>query len=168
MSKLRFIVTLGVLCALSVEGEQQTPAAQAENELRHRLERIARNCPTRFRELEGVRVDIRPGDVSWYEGNVYLPGATTCRVYRTPKSTYECEWTKPERGGTLTALHADLTRRIDAALSPANWRRVETEQPKSTRFDKTVIVLGQVFVVVLPPGGREPTVKVIVECESRH
>ena len=79
-----------------------------------------------------------------------------------------CEWTKPENGATLATLYADLTKRIDAALTPAKWQRLEVPQPKSIRFEKEWIVLGQVIITVVPPSGRELSVKVVVECDSRH
>ena len=141
MLTARFVWSLflfGMTCgALGLSIGQTSPAADesrapGEAEFTKALNRIIRAARERFRPVQSFRVDIRPGDIYWYEGQVVLPGAEYCRSYEHPRLRYVCQWT----GKNTTSKYDGVVDRVRAALGD-QWTFSASERRgrKMARFD---------------------------------
>lgn len=144
MLTARFVWSLflfGMTCAAAGHLIAQTPSApdesraRGETEFTKGLNRIVRAGRERFRPVQSFRVDIRPGDIYWYEGQVVLPGAEYCRSYEHPRLQYVCQWSRKNTAST-TSKYDDLVGRVSAALGDQwTFSGSEKRDRKMARFD---------------------------------
>jgi hypothetical protein len=100
-----FLLVAAVLAAHA--HDQEEPFAEV-------LQRIVRASRENFRPVQGARIEMHPGSLSYYQPKVNLPGTTECRIDEQPRWVYSCKW----RGSRCGKLLADTA----AALGP-EWAR---------------------------------------------
>ena len=84
------------------------------------LQRIIRASRENFRPVQGPRIEMHPGTLSYYQPKVNLPGTTECRIDEQPP-VYSCKW----RGARCQKLLAET----EAALG-AEWSRRDAKRPQ--------------------------------------
>lgn len=96
------------------------------------LQRIVRASRENFRPVQGARIELHPGNLSYYQPKVNLPGTTECRVDERPRWTYSCKWS----GVRCASLPADAA----AALGP-EWSRAGSTFRHQGRFRFTEVTV---------------------------
>ena len=60
------------------------------------LQRVIRASRENFRPVEGARIELHPGNKSYFQARVDLPGTTECRIDEPPNLIYSCKWKPPQ------------------------------------------------------------------------
>jgi hypothetical protein len=137
-----------VVAAVSIESGSGNDDNESFASALHRVIRASRE---NFRPVEGARIELHPGNKSYFQARVDLPGTTECRIDEPPNVTYSCKW-KPQQSQAAGSAPCDkLLADLQAALG-AEWSR--TDSPKlQTR--KTTFRTGGRYrtteVTVTPP-----------------
>ena len=96
------------------------------------LQRIVRASRENFRPVQGARIEMHPGNISYYQPKVYLPGTTECRIEERPRWIYSCQW----HGARCEKLRADT----ESALGP-QWSRTGSTFKHKGRFRFTEVTV---------------------------
>jgi hypothetical protein len=91
------------------------------------LHRVIRASRENFRPVEGARIEFHPGNKSYFQARVDLPGTTECRIDEPPNLSYSCKWQPPQSQAAASGPCDKLLADIEAALG-AEWSR--TDSPK--------------------------------------
>ena len=99
------------------------------------VQKLVRASRENLRPLKTFRVEMKPGREYWYEVEVKLPGAKTCRIYEHPQMVYRCEWNRaPTESGN--SVYTTVVNRIEEALDSSNWTvRRSSNKVSVTRFE---------------------------------
>jgi hypothetical protein len=126
------------------------------------VQKLVRASRENLRPLKTFRVEMKPGREYWYEVEVKLPGAKTCRIYEHPQMVYRCEWNRaPTESGD--SVYTTVVNRIEEALDSSNWTvRRSSNKVSVTRFEPVNPRRHPVFEVRL--GGRrsDPIIEVLL------
>ena len=95
------------------------------------LQRIVRASRENFRPVQGARIELHPGNLSYYQPKLYLPGTTDCRIDERPL-VYSCKW----RGERCEKLLADTTSALGS-----EWSRTGSIFRHKGRFRFTEITV---------------------------
>ena len=96
-----------------------------QNTFDHSLQRVLRESMSRFRGLEGARLQNRLREY-YYEAKISLPGAVYCRVLKHEGTTvYACEW---ENGKIVKEWYSPLVTTIERSLGP-EWNKRQGPRP---------------------------------------
>ena len=91
------------------------------------LHRVIRASREHFRPVEGARIELHPGNKSYFQARVDLPGTTECRIDEPPNLTYSCKW-KPHQSQAAGSAPCDkLLADMQAALG-AEWSRTDSSK----------------------------------------
>ena len=99
------------------------------------LQRVIRASRENFRPLEGARIEMHPGNQSYYQARIDLPGTTECRIDEHPDPVYSCRWLPPPSAPANAACPKILSD-IEAALG-AEWSRTDSSQSAPAIFRNT-------------------------------
>ena len=80
--------------------------------------------------MEGARIELHPGNKSYFQARVDLPGTTECRIDEPPNLIYSCKWKPPQSQPPGTAPCDKLLADIQAALG-AEWSRTDSPKPQA-------------------------------------
>jgi hypothetical protein len=116
----RIVIALLIAVGVRAHNEEE-PFAEI-------LQRIIRASRENFRPLQGARIEIHPGNLSYYQPKVNLPGTTECRIDEHPLA-YSCNWrgTRCEKllAETAKALGAEWSRRGSTFKNTGRFRWTE-------------------------------------------
>ena len=93
------------------------------------LQRVIRASRENFRPVEGARIELHPGNKSYFQARVDLPGTTECRIDEPPNLIYSCKWKPPQLQPPGTSPCDKLLADIQAALG-AEWSRTDSPKPQ--------------------------------------
>jgi hypothetical protein len=125
------------------------------------LQRVIRAGRENFRPLEGARIEMHPGNISYYEARLFIPGTTECRVDEQPVRTYSCHWKAAHSGEPACGR---LLEQVAAALP--EWLR--SDGPAGATFREHRRYRG-IEVSVKPPvrAGSTCVISVAVRPDAR-
>lgn len=119
-------ILLALLIAAAVQGhDEEEPFAAV-------LQRIIRSSRENFRPVQGARIELHPGNLSYYQPKVNLPGTTECRIDERPRWTYSCKWS----GARCEKLLADTTSALGA-----EWTRTGSTFTHRGRYRYTQVTV---------------------------
>jgi hypothetical protein len=126
------------------------------------LQRVIRASRESFRPVEGARIELHPGNKSYFQARVDLPGTTECRIDEPPNLVYSCKWKPPQSQPPGTGPCDKLLADMQAALG-AEWSRADSPKPQtgkttfrnSGRYRMTE-------VTVTPPTGLAPACTIAI------
>jgi hypothetical protein len=130
------MVTVAGLSASYTSGfffhDDEDPRAKTFPDIVQRLVRASRE---RLRPLKTFRVDMHPSLEYWYEVEVLLPGAETCRIYEHPRMVYRCEMKVP-KNLPAKAVYGDVVKDVQAGLGSTDWTtHSSSDRREITRFE---------------------------------
>ncbi len=96
---------------------------------------VLRASQTGFGDLKGSKVEMSRGKSSWYEANLYLPGAKYCWVDYAIEA-YHCDWEPSSSLETANEVHSHLVKQLSRALGEGWEATTQDDRGKSTRFSK--------------------------------
>jgi hypothetical protein len=115
------------VCPLAAHDEEQPFAAV--------LQRVIRASRENFRPVEGARIEMHPGNLSYFQARVDLPGTKECRIDEHPNPVYSCRW-QPPSSAPPGPVCARILSDIDTALGP-EWSRGHSPQSAPAVFRNT-------------------------------
>jgi len=96
------------------------------------LQRIIRFSRENFRPVEGARIEMHPGNKSYFQARVDLPGTTECRIDEPPNLVYSCLWKPPQSQLRGPAPCDKLLADVQAALG-TEWTRTDSRRPQDRK-----------------------------------
>ena len=100
-------------------------AADSGDSFAEVLHRVIRASRENFRPIEGARIEMHPGNISYFQAKVDLPGTKACRIDEHPVPAYSCQWTTPDC--------EKLPAKVAVALGE-EWSRANSAQSRKTVF----------------------------------
>jgi hypothetical protein len=126
------------------------------------VQRLVRASRENLRPLRTFRIERHPSADYWYEVEVKLPGAKTCRIYEHPQMVYRCEWNRA-RNVLVNSAYANAVKSIETALDTTNWTvRSSSDGTFVTRFEPVNPRRYPVFEVRVTGQRRNPTIEVLL------
>jgi hypothetical protein len=111
---------------------QRLPASDNGQAFAAALQHVIRSSRENFRPVEGARIELHPGNKSYFQARVDLPGTTECRIDEPPNLVYSCKWKPPKSEPPGIAPCDKLLTDIQAALG-AEWSRTDSQKLKTDK-----------------------------------
>jgi hypothetical protein len=135
------LACLALLSQLSAFGEGDSSFDTA-------LKQILLASKDRFAHIQGARIENRRRDF-FYEPQLYLPGATYCRIFQTTGDwIYGCDWEQANNRNGFAGLYDRLVEKVAHALGQ-EWNK----QPGSRKSGKEIVFIadGRPTVQLIQP-----------------
>ena len=131
------LLWIAVLCCAGphVHGFALHGSDDREPAFRDVVHRLVRASRENLRPIKTFRINMHPSLEYWYEVEVMLPGAKTCRIYEHPRMVYRCEWKKPDNVAAKI-VYAGVVQELKEALGQADWTvHASSHAAHLTRFE---------------------------------